>query len=123
MQIDAILSQGGFSNWRTDAGDLDIMTEMRDRDGTPRRYGDLAGDARVLSYAGIQVRVASLNAIVASKEFANRPKDRDALPELRQLQERMRGTRHDRPNAVPPATSSTRPHRCEPHRRGPTPGR
>jgi len=34
---------------------------------------DLAGDARVLDYAGLRIRVASLNTIVASKEFANRP--------------------------------------------------
>lgn len=123
VQIDAILKQFDFSNWRTDAGDLDIMTAMRDRSGAPRRYEDLAGDARVLDYAGVRIRVASLNAIVVSKEFANRPKDRDALPELRQLQERMRGARHGRPNAVPPAAPSTGPHRSEPHRRGPTPGR
>jgi len=122
VQIDAILEQFDFSNWRTDAGDLDIMTSMPDRTGAQRRYIDLAGDARVLDYAGVHIRVASLNAIVASKEFANRPKDRDALPELHQLQEQMRGARHGRPNVAPPAGPSTRPHRCEPHHRGLTPG-
>ncbi len=35
------------------------------------------------------IRVASLDAIVASKELANRPKDRDPLPELRRLQRRL----------------------------------
>jgi len=127
VQVDAILDQQtDFSNWRTDAGDLDVMKAMPGPDGAPRRYEDLAGDARVLDYAGVRIRVASLNAIVASKEFANRPKDRDALPELHLLQERMRGARHDCPNAAPPAAPSprspTRPHRCEPHHRGPTYG-
>jgi hypothetical protein len=124
VQIDAILNQQtDFSNWRTDAGDLDVMKAMPGPDGAPRRYEDLAGDARVLDYAGVYIRVASLNAIVASKEFANRPKDRDALPELRQLQERMRGARHDRRDAPSPAEPPTRPQRGEPHYRGPTPGR
>jgi hypothetical protein len=128
VQVDAILNQQtDFSNWRTDAGDLDVMKAIPGPDGAPRRYEDLAGDARALPYAGVYIRVASLNAIVASKEFANRPKDRDALPELHQLQKRMRGARHGRPHAAPPAAPSprspTRPHRGEPHHRGPTPGR
>lgn len=124
VQVDAILDQqADFSNWRTDAGDLDVMKAMPGPDGAPRHYEDLAGDSRVLDYAGVRIRVATLNAIVASKEFANRPKDRDALPELRQLQERMRGARHGHPNAAAPAAPPPRPHRSEPHRRGPSPGR
>jgi len=115
--------QSDFSNWRTDAGDLDVIKAMPGPDGAPRRYEDLAGDARVLDYAGVYIRVASLNVIVASKEFANRPKDRDALPELRQLQERMRGARHGRPHTAPPPAPSTRTQRGDPHYRGSTPGR
>lgn len=111
IHIESILRQGDFSNWRTDAGDLDIMNTMPGPGG-PRRYEDLAGEARVLDYAGVRVRVASLNAIVASKEFANRPKDQDALPELHRLQEQMRGTRGSLLKAVPPPPP--------PHRRGPS---
>jgi len=33
------------------------------------------------------LRVASLDDIIASKEWSNRPKDREALPELRSLRE------------------------------------
>jgi len=110
VQIDAILEQFDFSNWRTDAGDLDIMTSIPDRAGVHRRYMDLAGDARVLPYAGVQVRVASLNAIVASKEHANRPKDQEALPELHQLQQQMRGTMQE--------TQLTSPKSTSPHHRG-----
>jgi hypothetical protein len=62
VQIDAILEQFDFSNWRTDAGDLDVMEVMLGPDGAPRRYEDLAGDARALPYAGVYIRVASLDA-------------------------------------------------------------
>ena len=101
VQIDAVLDQLPFTNWRTDAGALDIMKTMPGPGG-PRRYEDLAGDARVLDYAGVRVRVASLSAIVASKEYANRPKDQEALPELHRLQEQMQGTYRGLPKAVPP---------------------
>jgi hypothetical protein len=37
--------------------------------------------------AGTAVVVANLDVIIASKEWANRPKDLLALPELRQLRE------------------------------------
>ena len=34
---------------------------------------------------GVTIRAASLGDIIASKEWANRPKDRSALPELYRL--------------------------------------
>jgi len=40
---------------------------------------------------GVVIRVAALDDIVASKQHANRPKDREALPELEELQRRQRG--------------------------------
>jgi hypothetical protein len=111
VRIDAILNQqADFSNWRTDAGDLDVMKAMPDLDGAPRRYEDLVGDARALPYAGMRIRVASLNAIVASKEFANRPKDRDALPELHRLQKQMREARHGHPSTAPSVEPPPHPH-------------
>lgn len=85
IHIGSILGQGDFSNWRTDAGDLDVMRTMAGPRG-PLHYEDLLPGARSLPYAGVVVRVASLDAIVASKETANRPKDQEALPELRRLQ-------------------------------------
>ncbi|MHB1783551.1 MAG: hypothetical protein ACYCTE_12875 [Acidimicrobiales bacterium] len=90
VQIDAIVELGGFSNWRTDAGDLDVMVDMPDRGGRLRHYEDLVDDAQVLDYDKLRIRVASLDAIVESKEFANRPKDQEALPELHQLQQTWR---------------------------------
>ena len=41
-------------------------------------------------FGGVRVRVAALDDIVNSKEWANRPKDRDALDELHALQMRQR---------------------------------
>lgn len=90
VQIDAIVELGGFSNWRTDAGDLDVMVDMPDRGGRLRHYEDLVDEAQVLDYDKLRIRVASLDAIVESKEFANRPKDQEALPELHQLQQAWR---------------------------------
>jgi len=76
-----------ISTWRTDAGDLDILTDIPDRDGRHMRYPDLIDRASELRLDGIVVRVAALDDVIASKEWANRPKDRDALPELRSLRE------------------------------------
>jgi len=89
VQIDHMtLNAIEISTWRTDAGDLDVLVDIPGRDGVRRVYEDLAGRSQVLDYAGMSVHVAALDDIIASKEWANRPKDRVALPELRQLQER-----------------------------------
>jgi len=89
MQIDAMaLNAIEISTWRTDAGDLDVLVDIPGRDGLRRQYEDLVGNARALEYAGIAVRVAGLGDIIASKEWANRPKDREALPELYELRDR-----------------------------------
>ncbi|MDP9389115.1 MAG: hypothetical protein M3Q48_14650 [Actinomycetota bacterium] len=74
-----------ISTWRTDAGDLDVLTEMAGAGGRRLRYADLVRRAAVLQVVGITVRVASLDDVISSKEWADRPKDRDALPELRTL--------------------------------------
>ena len=79
------LARMDISTWRTDAGDLDVLTAIPTRDGGQAFYDDLAGRATRVQVAGVLVRVASLADIIASKEWADRPKDRDALPELRRL--------------------------------------
>lgn len=86
MRIDAeALNAIEISTWRTDAGDLDVLVDIPGRDGTHRRYEDLVTNAHALDSAGFAVRVAGLADIIASKEWANRPKDREALPELDDL--------------------------------------
>jgi hypothetical protein len=56
------------------------------------RYEDLAGSARRLQVAGVYIRVASLQDVIASKEQANRAKDREDLPELYELRAKQGST-------------------------------
>ena len=62
-----------------------MLTVLRCRDGERARYEELTDRALTVDVDGIVVRVAALDDIIASKEFADRPKDRDALDELRQI--------------------------------------
>jgi len=85
-------------NWtlRTDAGNLDVLADIADRQGRRRRYEDLIDDANTIQGPGLVLHVAGLAAIVASKKAADRPKDRDALPELHAL-----AAAHQRPPTQP----------------------
>ncbi len=73
-----------ISTWRTDAGDLDVLTALPTRDGRSR-YDELVVRAGSFDVGDIAVHVAALDDIIASKEWANRPKDREALQELYRL--------------------------------------
>lgn len=85
-RIDAVsLGRMDISTWRTDAGDLDVLTTIPTRDGGRARYEELVGRAKSLDFGGVPVLVAALGDIIASKEWADRAKDREALPELREL--------------------------------------
>lgn len=86
------LSRMEISTWRTDAGDLDVLADIPDRSGVHRTYEELMERAEALDLSGLVVSVAALGDVIASKQWADRPKDRDALPELLQLQERQQGT-------------------------------
>lgn len=74
-----------LSTWRTDAGDLDVLTNLPDSDGRRLRYQDLTGRAVVVDAAGVRITVAGIEDVIASKEWADRPKDREAVAELRAL--------------------------------------
>lgn len=74
-----------ISTWRTDAGDFDVLTDIPARDGRRLRYEELVERSSVQDVHGIAVQVAALDDVIASKEWADRPKDREALPELRGL--------------------------------------
>ncbi|MDP8960507.1 MAG: hypothetical protein M3N32_02645 [Actinomycetota bacterium] len=74
-----------ISTWRTDAGDLDILADIPGPQGRHLAYEDLRAGASELNLHGTVVRVAALDDVIASKEWSNRPKDGDALPELRAL--------------------------------------
>lgn len=87
----------------TDAGHLDVLSDMPARNGRRLTYDDLESEAVERPVGpGVAVRVASTEAIIASKEWADRPKDREALPELRRLAER---TTRPPPRSTKPARS------------------
>lgn len=91
-RLDAVaLGRLEISTWRTDAGDLDVLTVLRRRDGERTSYADLSRRAVAVRVDDVVVAVAALDDIIASKEFADRPKDREALDELRRLAERTAG--------------------------------
>ena len=73
-------------NLQTDIGDLDITFEPA---GT-RGFEDLRRGAIVMHLRSGDVTVASLADVVRSKEAADRPRDRAALPALRALLTRER---------------------------------
>lgn len=63
-----------LSTWRTDGGDLDVLADIPDRHGRHLSYPELVGRASKLNLDGIVVRVAALDDVIASKEWADRPK-------------------------------------------------
>lgn len=69
----------------TDHGALDLVFEPAGTSG----YDDLARDALQIEIDGLRVRVASLADIIRSKEAAGREQDRQQLPALRRLLERL----------------------------------
>jgi predicted nucleotidyltransferase len=78
------------STWRTDAGSIDILASIPDLTGQPVGYEDLRRRSSRTTTGDLQIPVASLDDVIDSKTHANRAKDRDALPELRELQRRIR---------------------------------
>jgi len=64
-----------------------ILADIPDRLGWYMSYRELVERASELNLDGIVVRVAALDDVIASKEWAGRPKDRDALPEVRALRD------------------------------------
>ena len=75
-----------IATWGTDAGDFDVLIDLPGRNGRCLRYDELIGRANIQDVHRIAVRVAALDDVIASKEGADRPKDREALVELRELE-------------------------------------
>lgn len=67
----------------TDLGGLGVLTSI----GQDLTYQDLLGRSSTYEVAGMRVRVLDLEAIIESKVFANRDKDRAVLPTLRRTLE------------------------------------
>jgi hypothetical protein len=81
----ATLAAFGSSTWMTDAGPLDLLVELRDTSGARHPYSMLIKRSVPILIGGITVHLASLRDVIESKEFAGRPKDLEALTELRNL--------------------------------------
>lgn len=70
----------------TRSGELDVVMKPAGSRGFP----DLDERAVSVLLGGVSVRVASLQDVIRSKQAADRPKDRRALPLLRQLEKELR---------------------------------
>ena len=94
VKVDGVmLEMTGNSTWTTDAGPFDVLAELKDSEGRSVPYEELVTRAMIVPGDGFSVHVASINDIIAAKTFANRDKDREALPELLDIQERERSER------------------------------
>lgn len=88
VQIDGtILATAAMSTRMTDAGPFDVLAGLEAADGRLVPYEELAVRATVLRGDGFVTRAASLEDIIRAKERVDRVKDREALPELRQLRD------------------------------------
>ncbi|MGH9305350.1 MAG: hypothetical protein ACRD0I_00465 [Acidimicrobiales bacterium] len=76
---------------------LDVLAGLEAPDGRIVPYEELAERASVLHGQGFVIRAAGLDDIIRAKERANRPKDREALPELRAIRDARNAGNEDRP--------------------------
>lgn len=83
------------TNWRTDAGDLDVMLAMSDHDGVRHSYEHYATRAVHGRADDVPVQLAHLADVIASKEHADRDKDREVLPTLHILLASRESQDHD----------------------------
>jgi hypothetical protein len=88
-----------ISSSRTDAGDLDVLAEIPTADGARLSYEDLLPRAVDATYGPdrLVVHIAALDDIISSKQWANRPKDHEAPPELWALRDSQHSERPDQP--------------------------
>jgi len=104
------LARMEITTWDSDGGPFDVLRNIPAGDGERLPYDELVPRSSEVVHAGtgLVVRIASLDDIVASKEWANRGKDHEALPELYRLQ----GRGGDGPEpAARPVESGPRPDR------------
>jgi len=88
VQLDGnMLASADISTWMTDAGGFDVLPGLIGADGLLVPYEDLARRQTIIRGAGFTIRAAALEDIITAKKRAGRPKDHDALPELRALRD------------------------------------
>jgi hypothetical protein len=90
----ALLARMEVGTWRTQAGDVDLLLGIPcDSRWNLARFEELQERAVLVDIGDATVMAATLRDIVRSKEIADRPPDRQALPELRRLRDSAAG--HD----------------------------
>jgi len=94
-----MLETVGNSTWMTDAGPFDVLADLKDFEGRSVSYEELLTRSIAVRGDGFAVHVASIDDIIAAKTFANRDKDREALPELLDIQEREHSQRYEQDDA------------------------
>jgi hypothetical protein len=77
------LASAEISTWMHRCGGFDILAGLASRDGHVLPYEELVQHETVIDCECFSIRAAALKDIITAKEHANRPKDREALPELR----------------------------------------
>lgn len=90
VQVDGeALKRMDISTWLTDAGALDVITGLPTEAGDRAFYNELQARSETIEVQTpetLTVQVAALSDIIASKVWSDRPKDHQALPELRRLE-------------------------------------
>ena len=84
----ATLARAEMWNLVTAAGRIDIAFKPAGTEG----YDDLETGAEKFKAYGVVFLVASVSDIIRSKEAAGRPKDRDDVALLREIQKRQKGS-------------------------------
>lgn len=79
-----------MTTWMTDAGPFDVLVGLEAADGRLKAYEELLERSTTLRGDGFVIKAASLDDIIEAKERANRPKDREGLPELRAIRDAAR---------------------------------
>jgi hypothetical protein len=88
VQLDGTMLTGAeISTWMTDAGGFDVLSGLASDDGSLVPYEELVKRQTIIRGDGFTIRAAALEDIIIAKERADRPKDREALPELRALRD------------------------------------
>ena len=82
IELDAaMLQQGSNFTFATPFGNFDVLGEL----SGVRSYEELRREARIESYDGLDIRVASIDHLIAMKRAADRVKDRLMLLEYKEL--------------------------------------
>jgi hypothetical protein len=110
-----------IGTWPTTAGRFDVLRNISADLQAAADYEQLRPAAVRAAIGGREVIVAGLDAIIAAKRAANRPKDLEALPELERIAAHRPATRpaesqtaasFKRPPQPPPPPSPGAPSRC-----------